>query len=93
MPWCLIKHTNEFANNLTYVGACLLQVNWNNKEYGPVFNDTFLNAVFALQEQIEKVQLIATNTYFATYFGGTRRLFLRQRCRQVRVYAEKWQKH
>jgi hypothetical protein len=30
-------------------------------QYGPVFNDTFLSAVFALQEQIEQVKLTATN--------------------------------
>lgn len=36
--------------------VCLLQVKWDDKEYGPVFNDTFLSAVFKLQDQIQKVQ-------------------------------------
>jgi len=78
MAWCLSKHTKEFAYNLTYAGACLLQVSWNDKEYGPVFNDTFLKAVFALQDQIQQVQLIATNiilvahlTYFFTFESKT----------------------
>lgn len=31
------------------------KVMWNEKEYGPVFNDTFLNAVFALQDQIQQL--------------------------------------
>lgn len=31
------------------------KVKWKDAEYGPVFNDTFLNAVFALQKQIEKL--------------------------------------
>jgi hypothetical protein len=36
--------------------VCLSQVTWGGKEYGPVFNDTFLSAVFKLQDQIQKVQ-------------------------------------
>jgi len=31
------------------------KVMWNDDEYGPVFNDTFLSAVFDLQEQIQKL--------------------------------------
>ena len=41
----------------------------DGKEYGPVFNDTFLSAVFALQEQIEKVQLIATNIMLVAHIA------------------------
>ena len=42
---------------------------WNDDEYGPVFNDTFLSAVFNLQEQIQKVQLIATNIMLVTHLA------------------------
>ena len=56
MAWCLSKYTNEFTYNLTYAGAYLLQVKWRDGEYGPVFNKTFLSAVFDLQDQIEKVK-------------------------------------
>ena len=69
MAWCLSKHTNEFAQNLTYAGAYLLQVKWKDAEYGPVFNDTFLNAVFALQQQIEKVQLTTTNIILVAHYA------------------------
>jgi hypothetical protein len=61
MAWYLKKHTYEFACNFIYGGACLLQVMWDGDQYGPIFNDTFLRAVFGLQEQIQKVQLISTD--------------------------------
>jgi hypothetical protein len=42
----------------------VLQVKWGDKEYGPIFNDTFLRAVFNLQDQIQRViQRVPNNEY------------------------------
>jgi len=41
--------------------ACLLQVKWGDVDYGPIFNDTFLSAVFKLQDQIQKVDRVPSN--------------------------------
>ena len=51
---------------------CLLQVERNGTYYGPVFNDTFLSAVFELQDRIQKVQLIEIISVY-----GLSRLLLR----------------
>ncbi|KAJ4438122.1 hypothetical protein ANN_14061 [Periplaneta americana] len=43
--------------SIQYCNACMLQVKWGDREYGPIFNKKFLSAVFDLQDQIQQANI------------------------------------